>query len=322
MNTVHISFQEVVEALLDTNKDFPHHYLPHFSDIDPAALTALLAAWPRVHPVRKRTLLDHLESTARQDTLVSFDDLGRALLNDSDAAVRTRAIRLLSECDDPKLVSNLIKILQNDEDVDARAEAANALGKFVMLGELEEIPEKTHRSAEDALLKNFGGEDDPLVRRRALESLGFSARTEVPTLLDSAYRRADPDWRASALLAMGRSSDDRWQEHVIQTLAHDDPRVQLAAVKAAGELGLASARPILLNLLEDTEDDDVIAAAIWSLSQIGGEDARAYIEALAAEAEEDEDLQAFLEDALENLAFTEDLDRFDLMSFDANNEEE
>lgn len=321
MNEVHISFQEVVEALLDTNKEFPHRYLPHFSDIDPAALTALLAAWPRVHPTRKRNLLDHLESTARQDTLVSFDDLGRALLNDSDAEVRARAIRLLAECDDPKLVSNFIKILQNDEDVSARAEAANALGKFVMLGELEEIPEKTHRSAEDALLKNFGGEDDPLVRRRALESLGFSARAEVPTLLDSAYRRADPDWRASALLAMGRSSDDRWQEHVIQTLTHDDPHVQLAAVKAAGELGLASARPILLNLLEDTEEDDVIAAGIWSLSQIGGEDARTYIEALIAEAE-DEDLQAFLEDALENLAFTEDLDRFDLMSFDANNEEE
>lgn len=90
MNEVHISFQEVVEALLDTNKEFPHRYLPHFSDIDPAALTALLAAWPHVHPTRKRTLLDHLESTARQDTLVSFDDLGRALLNDSGAEVRAR----------------------------------------------------------------------------------------------------------------------------------------------------------------------------------------------------------------------------------------
>ncbi len=321
MNEIHIPFQEVVDALLDTNKDFPRRFFSHFSDIDPAALTALLEAWPRVHPTRKRFLLERLESTAREDTLVSFDDLGRALLTDPDAAVRMRAIRLLSECDDHKLVPHYVKILQDDEDVEARAEAANALGKFVMLGELEEIPEKIHRTAEDALLSSLGGEDDPLVRRRALESLGFSARAEVPTLLDSAYHRADPDWQASALLAMGRSSDDQWQDHVIQMLTQDHPRVQLAAVKAAGELGLVSARPILLNLLEDVEDDDLIIAAIWSLSQIGGEDARTYIETLMAEAE-DEDLQSFLEDALENLAFTEDLDRFDLMSFDANNDEE
>ncbi|HVN15602.1 MAG TPA: HEAT repeat domain-containing protein [Anaerolineales bacterium] len=321
MTDERIPFQEVVDALLDTDRDFPRRFFSYFSDIDPTSLTHLMDAWPRVKPTRKRSLLDSLEATAQEDTLVSFDEFGRALLTDPDATVRVRAIRLLAECDDPKLVPTYIRILQEDEDADVRAEAANALGKFVMLGELEEIPEKTHRAAEEALLKNLNSEDDAMVRRRALESLGFSARVEVPTLLDSAYHRKDSDWQSSALLAMGRSGDDRWQEHVIQMLTHENPRVQLAAVKAAGELGLASARPILLRLLEDAEDDDVIAAAIWSLSQIGGEDARTYLETLVAETD-DEDLSAFLEDALENLAFTEDLDRFDLMSFDTGDEVE
>jgi hypothetical protein len=158
------------------------------------------------------------------------------------------------------------------------------------------------------------------VRRRALESLGFSSRLEVPTLIESAYHREDPEWVASSLFAMGRSADDRWEDEVVSRLLSEDPRIQLAAVQSAGELGLASARPVLLALLEDEEDDSISEAAIWSLSQIGGEDARTYIENLLDLAEDDEQTE-FLEQALENLAFTEDLERFDLLSFDGEEEE-
>jgi glycerophosphoryl diester phosphodiesterase len=68
-------------------------------------------------------------------------------------------------------------------------------------------------------------------------------------------------------------------------------------------------------MLETEEDGDVISAAIWSLTQIGGEDVQIYIETLI-DSTEDEELVEFLEEALENLAFTEDLDRFELMTFD------
>jgi hypothetical protein len=60
----------------------------------------------------------------------------------------------------------------------------------------------------------------------------------------------------------------------------------------------------------------VFSAIIWSLSQIGGEDVRTYLENLLDQLEEDEEQIAFLEEALDNLAFTEDLDRFDLLAFD------
>jgi HEAT repeat protein len=246
---------------------------------------------------------------------VSFDDLARALLTDPDPAVRRSAIGLLEENSDAKLVATYIPILETDADEQVRAEAASALGQFVMLGELEEIPEPAHHAAEDALLRVANGEDRPGVRRKAVESLGYSSRPEVVTLIDSAFHRQDPEWKASALFAMGRSSDDRWEEPVLQMILNDNPRVRLAAVQAAGELGLAPARSILIGLMEDEEEDDIVGAAIWSLSQIGGEDARSLIESLIDQAEDDE-LTEFLEDALENLAFTEDLERFDLMSFD------
>ncbi len=313
-------FQRVIDELLDGDREINHRSLQEFSDIPPAALQALLEAWPQIKPERKRRLLDGLQTLSESDTLVSFDDLARALLRDADAQIRLRAIRLLAECDDAKLAPAYIRILDDDEDASARAEAAAALGRYVWLGEVEEIPEKIHHQVEDSLLKKVDSDDRPLVRRQALEALGYSARPEVVTLIESASRREDPDWQTSALLAMGRSSDDRWEEQVLLKITHDNPRVQLAAVEAAGELGLASARKTLLKLLDEEPDEEVISAAIWSLSQIGGEEARLYIQELLDQAEDDE-LVEFLEDALDNLAFTEDANRFDLLSLDTDEEE-
>jgi hypothetical protein len=68
-------------------------------------------------------------------------------------------------------------------------------------------------------------------------------------------------------------------------------------------------------MLEEEDDEDVMSAVIWSLSQIGGEDVATYLEAVLAETEDD-DLIDFLEEALDNLAFTEDLNRFDLLAVD------
>jgi hypothetical protein len=68
-------------------------------------------------------------------------------------------------------------------------------------------------------------------------------------------------------------------------------------------------------MLEDETDDDVFQAIIWSLSQIGGEDVRTYLETLLADAEDD-DVIEYLEDALANLSFTEDMEQFDLLAVD------
>lgn len=320
MNENEIPFQRIIDELQDDKREISRRSLQEFSDIPRAALKALLEAWPNVKPERKRLLLDGLQSLSDTDTLVSFDDLARALLTDKDAQVRIRAIRLLAECDDVKLVPAYIKILEEDEDASARAEAASALGRYVWLGEVEEIPEKLHHQVEDSLLRKADGEDKPIVRRQALEALGYSARPEVAALIESAFKREDPDWQASALLAMGRSSDEIWEEQVLLKMGHDNPQVQLAAVEAAGELGLGSARRTLFKILDEEPEDDIISAAIWSLSQIGGEDVRIYIEGLLDEAE-DEELVQFLEDALDNLAFIEDSNRFDLMSLDTDDEE-
>jgi len=317
MNDELIPFQSVLDALLDESKDIPHRYLTEFSDIEPGALKSLQDAWPRLGLSRKLLLLEQLNTLANEDTLVSFDDVGRAFLTDSEPQVRIRAMRLLIECEDVKLVPKYIDMLIQDDDASVRAEAASMLGVFVQLGEFEDIPADVHHKIEDALLEVLNGDDDPSVRRRALEALGFSSRLEVPVLIESAFNRQDPAWISSAIFAMGRSSDDtRWDDHVLQMIVSENRRIRLAAVQASGELGLALARPLLLNLLEDEFDDAIAGAAIWSLSQIGGEDVRLYLQNLLDNVEDD-DQATFLEEALDNLAFTEDMARFDLLALDA-----
>lgn len=318
MNTDILPFQKVLDLLLEESWDIPRQYLTEFSDIEPDSLESLLETWPRIALDRKLLLLDRLNALANEDTLVSFDDLGRALLRDNDPQVRIRAIRLLVECEDSRLVPTYIDLLTNDSDVSVRAEAASTLGIFVQLGEFDDIPEDVHHQIEDVLLQVLHGEDEPSIRRRALEALGFSSREEVPVAIESSYHRQDPDWKASAVFAMGRSNDKRWAGLVLRMLASENRRIRLAAVQASGELGLKQARQLLLQLLEEEFDDAIAGAAIWSLSQIGGEDVRLYLQTLLDNVEDDNQA-AFLEEALDNLAFTEDMASFDLMALDADN---
>ena len=319
-NTTPISFQSVLDALLSDRPDLPRRYLQEFSDLGPLELKNLLDVWPRVKPGRKLTLLEQLDALADTDTLVSFDELALALLSDPEPDVQTRAIRLLDEYEKPKVVPSFLDMLKNDPELDVRAEAANALHLFVDLGELEEIPEDIYHQVEDALLASAASEDESRVRRTALESLGYSSRPEVTTLIELAFHREDPAWQASSLTAMGRSADERWDEEVTHSLVHVNDNVRKAAVQAAGELSLQPARPILLKMLGEEEDADILNAVIWSLSQIGGEDVRTFLESLLDALEEDDEQVAFVEEALDNLAFTEDLERFDLLAFDPDDE--
>jgi HEAT repeat protein len=313
--TQNISFLTVVDELLDDSKPFPARYLHRFSDLEPEELKKLTKAWPNVSPSRKHSLLEDLEDLAESDTLTSFDDLARSLLEDSDPQVRQHAIRLLWECEDVKLAVRFLDMLENDESVDVRAAAANALGQFVYLGELEKIPAELLHQIEDQLFKASLPANDSLIRRRALESLGYSGRAEVIPLIASAYREKDPEWVKSALWAMGRSYDERWRPEVLTQLRAPDEDIRAEAVHAAGELELASSRPLLLDMLEDEDDPEMRRELIWALSRIGGEGIRAKFEELLEIEEDDEEVE-FIEEAIDTLSFTEDMGSFSLIDLD------
>lgn len=311
-----ISIQQIIAALLDDKNVFPPAYLHHFSDLEGVDLESLRTIWPQASGQRRFTLLEDLEELAENDMLVSFDNVARMAMADEDPRVRTIAIRLLWEADDPKLAKEFTRLLKEDPDHNVRAAAATALGQFIFLGELEEIPERLHHSTEDTLIKVFNGSDEVLVRRRALESLGFSGREEVPALIRKAYGESNHTWLESALFAIGRSADDSWAPEVMPMLHHSLTSVQIEAVRAAGELSLEAARrPMILMLDDDLLDSDLRAAIYWSLSKIGGEEAREALESQLEESEDDEETE-IIEDALENLDFTEEMNLFEMMGLD------
>lgn len=310
-----VPFPNVLKALTNPDANFPARFLPLFSDLQPADLNALAQAWPQVGLNRKRNLLRDLNDAYREDDLLSFHEVARLFIEDADPLVRAQAVRLLEETNDVRLLPRLIALGQDDPDVGVRTEIATVLGEFVQLGELEAIVPELKEEVEEVLLKAAREAHNIRLQRAALESLGYSSRPEVVALIEEAFERSDPLWTASALLAMSRSADARWQDQVLVSLSHEDTQVRLVAAQAAGELELKAARQTLLGMLEEEEDDEVLEATIWSLSQIGGEDVRTYLQAMLDAAEDDEQV-GFLEDALTNLSFTEDLEGFDLMAYD------
>ncbi|NJN44061.1 MAG: HEAT repeat domain-containing protein, partial [Anaerolineae bacterium] len=233
---------------------------------------------------------------------------------DGDPEIRIVSIRLLQDEESPGLENVLLNLLENDMDERVRAGAGGALGQFIYQGELEEIPEETLKVIEEQLLRTVNGKDRSIVRRKALEALGYSSRPEVIGMIEHAFSSSDGDWVASALLAMGRSADIRWVGDVLKMLDEDDSSIRMEATRAAGELDIKRAGPKLIELLDDS-DDDVRAAAIWSLSQIGGEGVSEALEELMDENPDEKEV-ALLEEALDNLAFNEGFGSFDLLEYD------
>ncbi len=85
-------FSTVLTFLANPDQAFPARHLLRFSDISPDDLKAFLQVWPRVPLMRKRALLKNLNERFDEDTLLSYETLGAALLQDEDGVVRTLSL--------------------------------------------------------------------------------------------------------------------------------------------------------------------------------------------------------------------------------------
>ncbi len=320
LDAVVIPFDQVIQALLDMDKPFPPKYIYRLSDITQAETASLKKAWPEVPVIRRQAVMEDVQSMGEDDYLLDFNAVGRLALQDGEGYIRALAIKLLAEYELEDLLPNFLYLVEHDPDEQVRAANAGALGTFVYLGEIEELSQKKLKKVEEILLRVQQGTDTDLVRRRALEALGFSSREEVEGLIEQAYSRGEREWLVSALLAMGRSSDNAWDSKVIAMLEDRRPDVRAEAAAAAGELSIRSTTRRLAELLHDSHDD-VRAAAIWALSEIGGEGVRARLEALQEDTA-DEDEADLIKSALENLSFAEDFKDFSILELSEEDEDE
>lgn len=309
-----VPFKKVIEALLDEENIFPPRYLYRFSDMAPNDLTDLKEIWPRISLLRRRALMEDIRDFNEEDFILNFLELGTLAVQDPDEFVRLMAVLVLAEYGGDEMVPLFMHLAEQDPHMEVRAAATASLGVLVQQGELDELPAASLQQLENCLLRILDGQDAEKVRLCALEAMGYSSRDEVVELVQNAYQSGNTEWLASALVAMGRSYNPEWNEKVIDMLNDKRSAIRREAVRAAGELEIKEATADLMELLQDDEIT-VRQAAIWSLSQIGGADVRRLFERML-EVSEDEEEAELLEDALENLEFTEGFPDLALIDLD------
>ncbi len=250
--------------------------LTRLSDLTDEQREAFAAAWPRIDVRRRRQVAHQLAALAEDNVELNFDAVFLVCLEDEDAQVRRQAIQGLWEYEGCDLIAPLLRILGQDDDVQVRAEAALALGRFALLFE-QPVGAQLRRILADA-------RQPQEVRARALEAIApCSGLPWVPQAISEAYESGSPRLKVSALHAMGRTCDPRWLPLLLRELSSEDAEVRYEAAMACGSIADGRALPHLAPLLHD-QDAEVRMAAIAALGEIGGAEAKDLLLPLAQDA--------------------------------------
>jgi HEAT repeat protein len=278
------------------------------SGMDAENIISLRPIWEQLSAGYRRNVLRELIEASEADIQLEYRELGMFALRDADTRVREAAIELLWEDQSLELLNELVEMAIRDESREVRAAAVSALGRFILAGEIGDLPEEqTLPAREAAIFLLTANDEDVLVRRRALESISNCVHEIVPNAIKVAYQSDDQEMQVSALYAMGRTYDQQWAEIVIEELDSDDPEKQYEAAKSAGELELIDSVPKLSQLALG-DDREIQLVAIWSLGEIGGKESMRVLEFLLGKADEDEDddLEEAVEDAIGNASLNRD----------------
>lgn len=272
------------------------------ANLTEADLPRVREVWGTLPLEARQKLLQQLVDVSETNFELDYRLLGWMTLDDEDAESRATAIELLWEDERLALMDRLIEIAQWDESVQVRASAATALGRFILLGELGDLPERETVRAQDIVVNLLSDQDEDVeVRRRALESIANCGHEIVVEAIEEAFDSDDPRMQASAVFAMGRTYDTRWNKFVLREISNPDPAVRYEAARASGELEIEEAVPHLARLAQG-RDREIKEVAIWALGEIGGSYALRVLGSLAdaAEKDEDEDLLEAIDEALGN----------------------
>ncbi len=288
------------------------------SNISESDMARIQPVWERLPADYRHKLVDLMAESSESNFELDYRIFGRYALDDEDAGVREAAIDLLFDDNSLSLMDDLIDKAQWDDSIAVRAAAVSALGRFILAGELGELPERETTRAQDAAVNLLTNEDEDLdVRRRALEAISNSSHEIVPDAITEAYDSQEPVMRYSAVFAMGRTADDVWGDTVTRELNSNDPAMRFEAARSAGELELEDSVPKLVRLAFEDEIE-IREVAVWSLGEIGGRDALRALNMLAdrlkEEGETEGDLYEAVTDAIANASLVGG--DFSFMEFD------
>lgn len=276
-------FTKLLEELADPASEVKVSSLTELSDVDEGEEQELRDRWQEIGVRRHRWLLRELIELAEDNVELNFDCVYFRGLEDEDPETRLEAIRGLWEYDRPNLIEKLVSMMENDDSAPVRAEAALALGRFVMLFAHGNLRHRHFQAIEDGMRRLFeSGTEVTEVRARALESIGAHNVSWVRQAIRDAYESDVRRLKASAVHAMGRSAESRWLPLIIREMSSEEAELRYEAATAAGGIGDESALPHLVRLAQDP-DEEVAQASVMALGEIGGQEAKAALEELATD---------------------------------------
>ncbi len=294
-----LTFEEAMQQLGDKRATLSSLVLYALSAPSSEESRIFRRQWPTLPVERRRQIVTALAENAEANFELDFNALFRVTMEDEDEQVRTASVEGLWEDEGVTLIAPLVHLLRKDKSASPRAAAAASLGRFVLLGELEELEERYSKLVRGALLEAVADREEVLdVRRRAVESIAYWDEPCVHDIIAAAYQEPAEPMRISAVFAMGRSADPDWSETVRGELHNANPAMRYEAARACGELEAKAAVPELIRLVSDP-DREVQFAAVGALGQIGGEKAKRVLERCARSA--DEAMRLAAEDALAEL---------------------
>lgn len=259
------------------------------SDLTADEIQQLKTVWETLVPDYRRKVMRELAEASEFNFDLDYRTVGFLGLNDDDAGVREAAIAALWIDESLELMARLLHLAQWDEATAVRAAATSEIGRFLLLGEYGDVPEDRVSQAQDTIVGLLTDDQEDLeVRRRALEAIANSSHEIVTEAIEEAYQGDERLMRVSAVFAMGRTCDTRWGATILREMSSSDPEIRYEAARAAGEVGLAEAVPLLSRLALDN-DRETQEAAVWALGEIGGREALRVLSALAERAQDSGD---------------------------------
>ena len=262
------------------------------------------SAWPSIRQERRQEIVGKLVELCEQNLELDFNVVFVSCLADEDEVVREMAAQGLWDCDDRTVIRPFIDLLKDDPSPRVRTAASMLLGKFATMAQNGKLLPRDSDRIRDALMSIIELQDeDPEVRRRAIEAVASFDIPETADIIRNAYHSDDPKLMQSSLYAMGQSSNTQWLPHVLEEMDHEQASIRYEATTACGLLGDESTAPRLIRLLED-DDAQVQLAAVKALGAVGGQLAgRALHQCLKLG---DEALMEAAEEALSNIEYDED----------------
>lgn len=246
----------------------------------------------------------------------------RAGLQAGDAEIVERSARLSWPVMDEEIANELMRLLESDAAPEVRATAAIAFGPVLEdecldedwspdAGRLgDDLGPRLLGRVQDVFQRVFADEAQPkLVRRRVLEASVRCAMDWHPGAVRSIVASEDEDWRVTALFCMGLVPG--FSSEVMDAIRTTTGDVQLQAVQAAGELGLAEAGDLIMALAaSDDTPEELRVEAIYAVAGIRPEGGDELLQGLTEH--EDDEIATAAEDAIDEYFLgVDDLDGLD-----------